>query len=247
MTIVGGEHARARRRHDVRPPQPPAPAGGVGPALRPAARGATSRCSATRDVPGMIGRVGTAFGEHGRQHRLGRRRPQPDDEDGGGATRNAVMAITTRRAGPAGGHRRDRRGRRLRRRSRRHALTRRQTRLPFRTTARRRSCRTGCHDGVCDVASSVTMPGAERPDEEASRGERRGAPAGVGRRAAKLKEGALGYVSNLVIGVASTAPATRSRRRSASSSPSPASACTRRPCCSSRSSRCCSSRPPTAT
>ena len=27
-----------------------------------------------RDVPGMIGRVGSAFGEHGHQHRLGRRR-----------------------------------------------------------------------------------------------------------------------------------------------------------------------------
>ena len=38
-----------------------------------------------------------------------------------------------------------------------------------------------------------------------------------------LKTDALGYISNLVIGVASTAPAYTSRRRSASSSPSPAS------------------------
>ena len=41
-----------------------------------------------------------------------------------------------------------------------------------------------------------------------------------------LKKGAIGYISNIVIGVASTAPPTRSPRRSASSSPSRASACT---------------------
>ena len=54
-----------------------------------------------------------------------------------------------------------------------------------------------------------------------------------------LKTGALGFVSNVVIGVASTAPGYSSPRRSASSSPSPASGCRRRRSCSSRSSRCC--------
>ena len=39
--------AHARRRHDARPPQPPAPARGLGPALQPPARGRTSRSSAT--------------------------------------------------------------------------------------------------------------------------------------------------------------------------------------------------------
>ena len=48
-----------------------------------------------RDVPGMIGRVGTAFGEHGLNIVSAAVGRQPDDEDGDGGEGNAVMAITT--------------------------------------------------------------------------------------------------------------------------------------------------------
>jgi D-3-phosphoglycerate dehydrogenase len=50
-----------------------------------------------RDVPGMIGRVGSAFGEHGLNivsAAVGRQ-PDEDDGDGDGASANAVMAITS--------------------------------------------------------------------------------------------------------------------------------------------------------
>lgn len=47
-----------------------------------------------RDVPGMIGRVGTAFGEHGLNIVSAAVGRQPDDEDGDDGT-NAVMAIST--------------------------------------------------------------------------------------------------------------------------------------------------------
>lgn len=48
-----------------------------------------------RDVPGMIGRVGSAFGEHGLNIVSAAVGRQPDDEDGGDDGANAVMAITT--------------------------------------------------------------------------------------------------------------------------------------------------------
>ncbi len=48
-----------------------------------------------RDVPGMIGRVGSAFGEHGLNIVSAAVGRQPDDEDGGADGANAVMAITT--------------------------------------------------------------------------------------------------------------------------------------------------------
>ena len=79
---------RARRRHDARPPQPPAPARGLGPALQPPARASTSRCSATRDVPGMVGRVGTAFGEQGVNISSAAVGHAPDDGDGDGLGRD---------------------------------------------------------------------------------------------------------------------------------------------------------------
>lgn len=47
-----------------------------------------------RDVPGMIGRVGSAFGDHGLNIVSAAVGRQPDDEDGGDDG-NAVMAITT--------------------------------------------------------------------------------------------------------------------------------------------------------
>ena len=104
-----GERARARRRHDARPPQPPAPARGLGPALQPPARATHLALFRYRDVPGMIGRVGTAFGEPGvniGSAAVGRRR----EGDGGG---EAGDGRHDRRAGPARGPRRDRRARRL--------------------------------------------------------------------------------------------------------------------------------------
>jgi D-3-phosphoglycerate dehydrogenase / 2-oxoglutarate reductase len=49
-----------------------------------------------RDVPGMIGRVGSAFGEHGLNIVSAAVGRQPGEDDGGsGADANAVMAITT--------------------------------------------------------------------------------------------------------------------------------------------------------
>jgi len=48
-----------------------------------------------RDVPGMIGRVGSTFGEHGLNIVSAAVGRQPDDEDGGADGANAVMAITT--------------------------------------------------------------------------------------------------------------------------------------------------------
>jgi D-3-phosphoglycerate dehydrogenase / 2-oxoglutarate reductase len=47
-----------------------------------------------RDVPGMIGRVGSAFGEHGLNIVSAAVGRQPDEDDGGEAP-NAVMAITS--------------------------------------------------------------------------------------------------------------------------------------------------------
>ena len=74
------------------------------------------------DLPGMVGRVGTAFGEHGiniSQAAVGR---QPPGEDGH-RDNVAVMAVTADAAGAAGARRRDRRDRRLHRRPRRLALS----------------------------------------------------------------------------------------------------------------------------
>jgi D-3-phosphoglycerate dehydrogenase len=48
-----------------------------------------------RDVPGMIGRVGTAFGEHGVNISSAAVGRQPPGEDGGRRSELAVMAITT--------------------------------------------------------------------------------------------------------------------------------------------------------
>src|SRR6185312_3908217 len=48
-----------------------------------------------RDVPGMIGRVGSVFGEHGVNIVSAAVGRQPDEEDAAGDGRNAVMAITT--------------------------------------------------------------------------------------------------------------------------------------------------------
>ena len=48
-----------------------------------------------RDVPGMIGRVGTAFGEHGVNINAAAVGRQPPGEDGGPRSELAVMAVTT--------------------------------------------------------------------------------------------------------------------------------------------------------
>jgi D-3-phosphoglycerate dehydrogenase / 2-oxoglutarate reductase len=48
-----------------------------------------------RDVPGMIGRVGSAFGEHGLNIVSAAVGRQPDEADGDGDAANAVMAITS--------------------------------------------------------------------------------------------------------------------------------------------------------
>ena len=47
------------------------------------------------DVPGMVGRVGTRFGEHGDQHRLRRRRAASPTATAERRRRCAVMAVTT--------------------------------------------------------------------------------------------------------------------------------------------------------
>ncbi len=56
-----------------------------------------------RDVPGMIGRVGTAFGARRREHRLGGRRPRPRGRRAG-RRRAGGHGRDDRRAGPAGRH-----------------------------------------------------------------------------------------------------------------------------------------------
>jgi D-3-phosphoglycerate dehydrogenase / 2-oxoglutarate reductase len=48
-----------------------------------------------RDVPGMVGRVGTAFGEHGVNINAAAVGRQPPGEDGGPRSELAVMAVTT--------------------------------------------------------------------------------------------------------------------------------------------------------
>jgi D-3-phosphoglycerate dehydrogenase len=48
-----------------------------------------------RDVPGMVGRVGTAFGEHGVNINAAAVGRQPPGEDGGSRSELAVMAVTT--------------------------------------------------------------------------------------------------------------------------------------------------------
>ncbi len=48
-----------------------------------------------RDVPGMIGRVGSAFGEHGLNIVSAAVGREPDEDAGGGDGANAVMAITS--------------------------------------------------------------------------------------------------------------------------------------------------------
>ncbi len=48
-----------------------------------------------RDVPGMVGRVGSAFGEHGFNIVSAAVGRAPDDADGDGTDANAVMAITS--------------------------------------------------------------------------------------------------------------------------------------------------------
>jgi D-3-phosphoglycerate dehydrogenase len=53
-----------------------------------------------RDMPGMIGRVGTEFGEHGINIVSAAVGQLPDDEDGGGGEKLAVMVVTADRAVP---------------------------------------------------------------------------------------------------------------------------------------------------
>ena len=65
VTSCQRRRARARRRHDARPPAPPAPARGLGPALQPPDGRRVPRAVPLQRRPGMIGRVGTCFGEHG--------------------------------------------------------------------------------------------------------------------------------------------------------------------------------------
>jgi D-3-phosphoglycerate dehydrogenase len=48
-----------------------------------------------RDVPGMVGRVGTAFGEHGVNISSAAVGRQPPGDDGGRRSDLAVMAVTT--------------------------------------------------------------------------------------------------------------------------------------------------------
>jgi D-3-phosphoglycerate dehydrogenase len=48
-----------------------------------------------RDMPGMIGRVGSAFGEHGLNIVSAAVGRQPGGDNGGGAEANAVMAVTS--------------------------------------------------------------------------------------------------------------------------------------------------------
>ena len=157
----------------------------------------------------MIGRVGSVFGEHGVNIVSAAVGRQPDDDDGDdGAQRRD--GGHDRRAGPAGGRRRDRRGRRLRRRSRRHALSRRRaasggmrlTSLPVRRSVAvaTRGLRTRFRR--CDKCHNVHTPSGQEAHVESAAVSQ---PVAGGEHA-KLKEGALGYVSNLVIGVASTAP-----------------------------------------
>ena len=51
VTVVSRRQADARRRHDARPPQPPASARGLGPALQPAARGPPGALPLRRPCP----------------------------------------------------------------------------------------------------------------------------------------------------------------------------------------------------
>jgi D-3-phosphoglycerate dehydrogenase len=55
-----------------------------------------------RDVPGMVGRVGTAFGEHGVNISAAAVGRQPPGEDGARRSELAVMAVTTDAAIPEG-------------------------------------------------------------------------------------------------------------------------------------------------
>ena len=92
----------ASRRHDARPPQPPAPARGVGTALQPPARADVTLCR-YHDLPGMIGKLGTTFGAHGVNIELATVGHGPDDEpDEGDAQAEAVMAVTTDQPVPRG-------------------------------------------------------------------------------------------------------------------------------------------------
>ena len=118
VTVVSGGDAARGRRHDARPPQPPAPARGLGPALLPASSRTTWRSSATRDRPGMIGRVGTIFGEHGVNIDSAAVGYEPDEDDRR-VDGEAVMVVTTHDAIPEALDRRDHRDRRLHRRPRR--------------------------------------------------------------------------------------------------------------------------------
>ena len=118
VTVVCGRAARARRRHDARPPPPPAPARGLGPALQPPARGPP------RAVP-LPRRAG-----HDRPRRHGLRRrtaststpppsaTSPTTRDGDAEDGEAVMVVTTDDPVPQALDRRDRRLRRLPRRAR---------------------------------------------------------------------------------------------------------------------------------
>ena len=104
-----GDAAHARRRHDARPPPPPAPARGLGRSAS-TCRWTSGHLALFRycDVPGMIGRVGTVFGEHGvnidsaavgRQPRRGRP-PRRGRGDGGDDRRRRCRARSSTRSPP---------------------------------------------------------------------------------------------------------------------------------------------------
>ena len=78
------------RRHDDRQPQPPASPAGLGPALQPPARAAPVAVSLRRR-PGVIGRVGTIFGERGFNIGSAAVGHSPDN----GEQQHAVMIMTT--------------------------------------------------------------------------------------------------------------------------------------------------------
>ena len=89
ITIVAGRRALPRRGHDVRPPPPPAPARGLGPALQPAAR----RRREPRAVPLLRPAGDDGPRRHQprrarREHRVGRGRPPAARARTGAATRS---------------------------------------------------------------------------------------------------------------------------------------------------------------
>ena len=115
VTVVCGRPPRARRRHDARPAATARTCSRPGASASTSSSRTTSRCSATATCPGMIGRVGTAFGEHGINIVSAAVGHVPEGDGDGGEARHGRHH---RRAGPAGRRRRARRDGRLPRRAR---------------------------------------------------------------------------------------------------------------------------------